>query len=187
MAARKVLDKNGVLADKLSREIVAKDQLENRKMKELMSKIRQLAIQRMYKTSERQVYLEIEDTPNIYLPLERRLGERTESNVFSTTSQRAKVSLDEINELTKIYRADLIDKRILLENIRELLKDRSQISLEEIVMVRGLTKGLAEVLSYITLINTSPKFFINDRITETILFNKAEGKYIELPQVIFSK
>lgn len=187
LAARKVLDKNGVLADKLSREIVAKDQLENRKMKELMSKIRQLAIQRMYKTSERSVYLEIEDTPNIYLPVERKLGDRTELSVFTTSAQRAKVGLDEMNELTKIYRADLIDKRILLENIRELLKDRSQISLEEIVKIRGLTKGLAEILSYITLINTSPKFFVNDRITETILFNKDEGKYIELPQIIFSR
>jgi hypothetical protein len=33
LAARKVLDKNGVLADKLSREIVAKEQLESRKAK----------------------------------------------------------------------------------------------------------------------------------------------------------
>src|SRR5690606_26656710 len=44
MAARKVLEKNSVLADKLSREIIAKDQLESRKARELISKIRELAI-----------------------------------------------------------------------------------------------------------------------------------------------
>jgi hypothetical protein len=187
LAARKVLDKNTVLADKLSREIVAKDQLENRKMKELMSRIRQLAIQRMYKTSERQVYLEIDDTPNIYLPLERKLGDKTELSVFSTRAETAKVSLNEIDELSKIYKTDLIDKRLLLENIKELLSDRNQISLEEVVKIKGLTKGLAELLAYITLVNTSPKFFINDKTTETIQFNKVEGKFIELPQVIYSK
>ncbi|GIL24507.1 MAG: hypothetical protein BroJett042_30200 [Bacteroidota bacterium] len=187
LAARKVLDKNTVLADKLSREIVAKDQLENRKMKELMSRIRQLAIQRMDKTSERQVYLEIDDTPNIYLPLERKLGDKTELSVFSTKAETAKVSLNEIDELSKIYKTDIIDKRLLLENIKELLSDRNQISLEEVIKIKGLTKGLAELLAYITLVNTSPKFFINDNTTETIQFNKVEGKFIELPQVIYSK
>jgi hypothetical protein len=47
MAARKVLDKNGILADKLSREIVAKDQLELRKTKELMASIRNMAVKRI--------------------------------------------------------------------------------------------------------------------------------------------
>lgn len=187
LAARKVLEKNGILADKLSREIVAKDQLEHRKTRELMSKIRQLAIQRIHKISERQVYLEIEDTPNIYLPLERKLGEKTEFSIFSTKAEQAKIGLSEIDELTKIYKSDLIDKRILLQNINDLLKDRSQISLEEVIKAKGLTKGLAELLAYITLVNTSSKFFINDGVKETILFNKGESKYIELPQVIFSK
>lgn len=187
LAARKVLEKNGILADKLSREIVAKDQLEHRKTRELMSKIRQLAIQRMHRISEREVYLEIEDTPNIYLPLERKLGEKTELSIFSTKAEQAKIDLSEIDELTKIYKSDLIDKRILLQNINDLLKDRTQISLEEVIKEKGLSKGLAELLAYITLINTSSKFFINDNIKETILFNERESKYIELPQVIFSK
>jgi hypothetical protein len=187
LAARKVLEKNGILADKLSREIVAKDQLEHRKTRELMSKIRQLAIQRMHMISDRQLYLEIEDTPEIYFPLERKLGEKSESSLFTTRAEQAKIGLSEIDELSKIYKSDLIDKRILLLNINDLLKDRNQISLEEVVKAKGLTKGLAELLAYITLINTSSKFFINASITETILFNGKEAKYIELPQVIYSK
>jgi hypothetical protein len=187
LAARKVLDKNAVLADKLSREIVAKDQLEHRKTRELMSKIRQLAIQRIHKTFDRPFYLEIDDSPNIYLPLERKLGEKPEANIFSTNAEQASHGLEELDELSKIYRSDLIDKRVLIQNIQELLKDKDQVTLQEVIEVNGISKGLAEVLAYVTLVNTSPKFFINENATESVLFNANELKYIELPQIIFTK
>ena len=51
----------------------------------------------------------------------------------------------------------------------------------------GTGKGLAELLAYVDLVNRSDKFFINDQLTETISFNKKEGKYLELPQIIFSR
>ena len=187
LAARKVLDKNAVLADKLSREIIAKDQLEHRKTRELMSKIRQLAIQRIGKVTERSFYLEIDDSPNIYLPLERRLGEKPEISILSIKAEQATLGMSELDELSKIYRSDLIDKRILLQNIQELLKSKDQVSLQEVIEAKGISKGLAEVLAYVTLINTSSKFFVNENVTETILFNTDAFKYIELPQIIFSK
>jgi hypothetical protein len=187
LAARKVLDKNAVLADKLSREIIAKDQLENRKTRELMSKIRQLAIQRIGKTSDRPFYLEIDDAPNLYLPLERKLGEKPEVNIFTTMAEQASHGMEELDELSRIYTGDLIDKRILLKNIQELLKDKDQVTLQEVIAVNGISKGLAEVLAYVTLVNTSPKYFINENTTESVLFNTNESKYIELPQIIFSK
>jgi hypothetical protein len=187
LAARKVLDKNAVLADKLSREIVAKDQLEHRKTRELMSKIRQLAIQRIHRTFDRPFYLEIDDSPNIYLPLERKLGEKPEANIFSTNAEQASHGLEELDELSKIYRSDLIDKRVLLQNIQELLKDKDQVTLQEVIEANGISKGLAEVLAYVTLVNTSSKFFINENATESVLFNANELKYIELPQIIFTK
>lgn len=95
--------------------------------------------------------------------------------------------MEELDELSKIYRSDLIDKRILLQNIQELLKDKDQVTLQEVIEANGISKGLAEVLAYVTLVNTSAKFFINENTTESVLFNTDESKYIELPQIIFSK
>jgi len=63
LAARKVLEKNGILADKLSREIIAKDQLESRKTRELMAAIRSLAIKRLDKPLESDVCLSLETNP----------------------------------------------------------------------------------------------------------------------------
>ncbi len=187
LAARKVLDKNGVLADKLSREIIAKEQLESRKAKELMSGIRQLAIQLVNHASSKETYLEIQGNPEIYLPLERKLGERPENNSFIAKAEQAQLALEDLEDLSKIYNADLIDKQQLLANIHDLLQSRSQVSLQEVVNEKGLSKGLAELLAYVTLINANNKFFINENIRETILFNLKEGKYLELPQIIFTR
>lgn len=187
MAARKVLEKNGILADKLSREIVAKDQLESRKTRELMANIRQLAIQRIDYVSDRLIYLELEDSPDIYLPLERKLGEKPEKNSVSTSAEQAKFNPSDLDGLSKIYNTDHIDKRILLENIRELLRDKSQVSLQEVIAVNEISRGLAELLAYITLTNTSNKFFVNESVKESIAFDIKKGKYLELPQIIFTK
>lgn len=187
LAARKVLDKNGVLADKLSREIVAKEQLESRKAKELMSGIRQLAIQLVNHASSKQTYLEIQGNPKFHLPLERKLGERPENNSFIAKAEQAQLALEDLEDLSKIYNSDLIDKHQLLANIHDLLQSRSQVTLLEVVKEKGLNKGLAELLAYVTLINANNKFFINENVRETILFNIKEGKYLDLPQIIFTR
>jgi hypothetical protein len=187
LAARKVLDKNSILADKLSREIISRDQLESRKTRELMSAIRQLAIQRIQKPTNKEIWLELDGNPEIYLPMERKLGEKPEINTFESKAEKNVLVLSDMDELSKIYSTDLIDKKILLANINELLRDRSQVSLQEVIDEKGITKGLAELLAYITLINTSGKFIVNENIKETILFDDASKKYLEVPQIIFTK
>ncbi|GGZ35786.1 hypothetical protein GCM10007049_31300 [Echinicola pacifica] len=186
-AARKVLDKNGILADKLSREIVAKEQLESRKAKELMSSIRLLAIQNVNHTSSRESYLNIQGDPEIYLFLERKLGEKPENKILITKAKEAQLALEDLEDLSKIYNADLINKQQLLDNIQDMLQSRSQVSLKEVVQNKGLNKGLAELLAYVTLISTNSKFFVNENSRETILFNLVEGKFLELPQIIFTR
>jgi hypothetical protein len=187
MAARKVLDKNSVLADKLSREIVAKDHLESRKARELMFGIRRLAIQMVNQSPAKEFYMEIQGNPNVFLPLERKLGEKPQSNYFITKAEQARLEINDLDDLAKIYSADLIDKKQLLANIQDLLQYKSQVSLREVVMDKGLNKGLAELLAYISLVNVNNKFFINENVREIIQFNASMKKYLDLPQIIFTK
>lgn len=209
LAARKVLEKNGLLADKLSREIMAKDQLESRKTRELMASIRQLALQRLTKSLEtptgkgsplsmkmngsdafsedKEVYITLEGVPAIYLPLERKLGDRPELNTFAAKAVQARVDPEDLAGLVKLYSSELVDKKVLLANVQELLQNRPQVSLKEVVEAKGLTKGLAELLAYVSLLNTSAKFHVNEQARELILFDAAGHKYLELPQLIFTK
>lgn len=186
-AARKVLDKNGLLADKLSREIVAKDQVEHRKTRELMASIKQLAIKRIGVQSGREHYLAIEFSPEVFLPLERRLGDRTQENKYSSRPGQASLKFEDLSDLSKIYSSDIIDKKLLLANIHELLSDRSPISLKQVVEIKGISKGLAELLAYITLVNSSSKFFVNEKEREVICFDTETEKYLEMPQIIFNR
>jgi hypothetical protein len=186
LAARKVLEKNGILANKLSREIIAKDQLESRKTRELMAAIRSLAIKRLDKPLELDVCLSLETNPEIYFPLERKLGEKPEINTFSVNAQGASLNMEDIGELSKLFNVDLIDKQTLLANIQELLLERSQVSLKEVVEIKGITKGLSELLAYVTLINVSSKFFMSETVREVICFDYQLHNYLELPQIIFS-
>lgn len=187
LAARKVLDKNSVLADKLSREIVAKDHLESRKARELMSEIRRIAIKLVNQSPAREFYMEIQGNPNVFLPLERKLGEKPQNNSFVTNAEQARLEFDDLDDLAKIYSADLIDKKQLLSNIQDLLQYKSQVSLKEVVTDKGLHKGLAELLAYISLVNVSNKFFINENVREIIEFNSSTKKYLDFPQIIFTK
>jgi hypothetical protein len=186
-AARKVLDKNGLLADKLSKEIVAKDQLEHRKTRELMAAIKQLAIKRLGVQTTRQDYITIDDTPDVFLPIERKLGDRPNENKHSSNPGNANLKLEDMDDFSKIYSNDIIDKKKLLANINEVLMDTSPTSLKKVVEVKGLSKGLAELLAYITLVNSSPRFFINDNERESICFDNQNKKYLEMPQIIFTK
>lgn len=186
-AARKVLDKNGLLADKLSREIVAKDQTEHRKTRELMASIKQLAMKRVGVQSRRECYLNIEDSPEVFLPLERKLGDRTSENKYTSRPGKANLRFEDLSDLSKLYNSDIIDKKVLLANIHELLLDRSPVSLKQVVEAKGISKGLAELLAYITLVNSSSKFFVNEKEREVICFDSETEKYLEMPQVIFNR
>ena len=95
--------------------------------------------------------------------------------------------MQDLDELSKIYNPGLIDKKVILANIEEMLQTKKQVSLSEVILEKGISKGLAELLAYIALTNTSGKFFINTETSENILFDESNGKYIETPQVIFTK
>jgi len=186
-AGRKVLEKNDLLADKLSREIVSKDQQESRKSKELMAAIRKLALKNAGKNQSKEEYFTIDSWPEIHLPLERKLGEKSLSTQFISRPNIGTMDLNDLSELAKIYSNDMVDKKLLLANINDLLRDKGQVTLKQVIEAKGISKGLAELLAYISLLNHSSKFFVKQGHTEIILFDSENGKYLETPQIVFSK
>lgn len=186
-AARKVLDKNSILADKLSREIVAREQVEAKQLLSLMAEIRQLALRLVTHSPKDEAYLWVDYQPAIQMPLERKLKEKSENQAFQADAQVAQLRLEELQDLSRMYQNDFIDKKKLLQNVYELLETRSQVTLQEIVSTKGLERGLAELLSYVNLVNSNSKFFINPNLRENILFDPEEGRYLDIPQIIYAR
>ena len=68
-----------------------------------------------------------------------------------------------------------------------ILNEKGVVTLQEVLNEYPVSKGLAEVLGYISLVQTTDKFFIKENETEYLKFDFENEKYLKVPQVIFSK
>lgn len=89
--------------------------------------------------------------------------------------------------MNKLIDIKHINKKELLKNIETLLNEKSQVALSEVLNEYPISKGLAEVLGYFSLVQTTDKFYINENETEYLKFDFENEKYLKAPQVIFSK
>lgn len=186
LSGRKVWDSNNLLADKLSRIIAEKNLEERKKVKETINIIRNLALQMVDKTPSHDSYITIEGDAIIDLPMERKLGEEQILSEFIEQPRSSENKLD-LESLMNLVSTKHINRKELLNNIETILNDTSQVSLSEVLTKYPVTKGLAEVLGYISLVQTTDKFYINQNEIEYLKFDFENEKYLKAPQVIFSK
>jgi len=67
------------------------------------------------------------------------------------------------------------------------LNDKPTVVLSEVLQEYPVTKGLAEVLGYFSLVPQNEKYLINQEETEYLQFDFENEKFLKAPQVIFSK
>lgn len=187
LSGRKVLESNDLLAEKLTKIIAEKDILESKKVMETIAEIKELAIRDVNIKRSSEPYLYIDGLPEIELKLEKKLGEEVIVNDFEEQPQEFEFELQEDANLEKLFNKTYIDKSKLLKNINIALKDKKQITLKELLEIFPLQKGLSELISYISLTSYNSKFFINENIIEKIQFDFERNKFLDVPQVIFTK
>lgn len=186
LSGRKVFDSNNLLADKVTRVIAEKSIEERKKAKETINSIRNLAMKLIDKSPSLDSYITIEGEVIIDLPMEKKLGEE---NIIAEFDEqpRAAENVYDINALSRVVDTKHINRKELLNNIERLLNERSPVALSEVLKEYPVSKGLAEVLGYISLVQTTEKFYINEKETEYLKFDFENEKYLKTPQVIFSK
>lgn len=187
LSGRKVLESNDLLAEKLTKIIVEKDILESKKALETIAEIKNLAMKLVKLKHDEKPYLFIEGLPEIEMKMEKKLGEEVIKNDFKEQPQDFDFNLQDQANLDKLFSQHYINKSQLLKNINMALKNRTQITLKELLEIYPLEKGLSELLSYISLTSYNTKFFINDEIHEIIVFDFENKRALEVPQVIFTK
>lgn len=185
-AGIKVLETNQLLGYKLSRIVVEKERGNRRKTRDLLSQILQQAIQHADRHEKKEWQVYIDDRPQLALPMERRLGDRPADNEFGTAPQAATLSVAQLTELHRLMDDGSIDKAELQQRIDTLLTQHRQVSLKQVVDHYGCSKGLAEVLAYVSLAVQRRQTSIQPQVAEDILFDAARQKYLQVPQIIFS-
>ena len=186
-AGIKVLNTNELLGYKLSRIVVEKQKGDRRKTLDLVNKILQHAIQQSEKSTKNEAQIWVEEKPEVYLPLERKLGDKPVENQFTKAPNKAQLNLEQLTGLHKLMDDGSIDKAELKQNIIRLLKKHQQVTLSEVIQHYGCTRGLAELLAYVGLAMQMPRTAIHKSLTEDLLFDTEGQKYLEVPQIIFTR
>lgn len=185
-SGRKVWDSNNLLADKLTRIIAEKGQEERKKAKETINNIRQLALQLIDKKIITDVFIEIDGDAEIKLPLERKLGEQQVYAEFTEQPKSAENILD-LNSLSNLNNLRYVNRKELLNNVEILLNEKETVTLGDVLAEFPITKGLAEILGYISLLQGNEKYLLNKEEVEYLKFDLENEKYLKVPQIIFYK
>lgn len=187
-SGRKVYKANDKMAEKLSRIIRETESAKSEATKKLIQEIKRQLVE-ISKTKKKPDFsFELETEIEINIPFERKLT--TEPNEEVTYTNNPKIANEDIttsNHLGKLFSQSNIDKELLRKRIKDILKEKSQTTLLDVVEnYGGLKKGLPELFGYIGLVKEF-KHIINFEKTQNIPFDTERGKQIKIPEIILTK
>ncbi len=190
-AGEKVVQSNAGLAQQLRRMLDEQNIAERRRVRAIVSEIKQLAFRATGLPPDEAAFIELEGPPEVHLVMEHGLWEPGES--FSVSAQPSSTPdiLPERDELLSLHTQFYIDKAMLARRIEALLEIRSQITLAEVLEYYPPEKGLAEVLAYCALAADDPEHHIDEQLTETIELNAAKRDHgtrtVTIPHVLYQR
>ena len=79
-----------------------------------------------------------------------------------------------------------IDRKVLEKNILEALKDRSQVTLSDVIELYPLKHGLSELFAYFATLSRFPHKSVNEIKSQAIVFDHENNKRIRIPEIIIS-
>jgi len=183
---QKIVKANNSMMEKLSKVLTTKNLTEHLKEIELTKEIQQLAMKLVENPPKNDHFFEIEFRPDINLLLDRpaQFNEPEEEMLYESEIKENFLQQNETIVLNQD--SNLIDPKILLENIFSFLKHKKNASLDEILQKYPLQSGLAELLQYYFLSDKIESEIVDNQ-TDKIVLNKEKNREIEIPKLIFSK
>lgn len=187
-AGKKVLESNRQLSAKLSKVLAEREMAERRKAIELIAEIRGCALRVLNNPPKEDAFITIDGSAEVNLVMNRPLGEEPQEPAMKNHPGEV-ASLEDLANLNleSLFNQFTINKTELQNHISELLKEKKQVSLGEVLKKHPVEKGLSEVLTYMSIASQSNKHIISDNEYEVVAINKKEKRYVKLPQVIFTK
>jgi len=187
-SGKKVYKTNDKMAEKVSRIIRENEVSETEVTKNVIREIKSLLIEISKEKSKPDISFEIETKVEIKMPFERKLTfEQSEEIEYKQKPQAAATNLDDFINLNKIFSSSTIDKNELRKRVKNVLKEKTQTTILDIVDYQGgISKGLPELFGYIGIVKDFKHIVNTDKI-QTILFDKENRKVIQIPEIILTR
>ena len=83
----------------------------------------------------------------------------------------------------------VVDKVALAQHVRQSLQQRSQITLAELLALRPIEQGLAELVAYLSLAGEQGSAVVDESVEDRVSWQARDGrlKTARLPRVIFAR
>ena len=173
------------LSSQLRRFLDNKTYLENRRIMQLVGSITRhaVALKNQARSGfENQIYTTLDESkPSIAIPLDRPLFTPKESVVLNSVIEEAPL---EWGDSSALFRQVYVDKELLRQNIRSCLRQQSQVSLLDVITQFPIQKGLAELVTYLSLAQKDRRCVIHEDSQQTIVW---EGRCTHVPLILFHR
>ena len=186
-SGEKVSKANDKMAEKLSRIIRETENSDSEATKATLSEIKKLLIDISKRSEVPDISFELETFSDINISFERKLtNQKREVTQYAQHPKNANTSLTDIAQLDKLFARRIVDRETVRKHIREVLREKKQATLADIVAKQGGVKdGLAELVTYLS-VGLEFKHLINEGKTQEIIFDTKNNKRIQLPEIIIS-
>ena len=187
-SGRKVYQTNDKMADKLSHIIRENDVARSDAAKRIVQEIKNSLIKISKTKSKPEISLSVEDGLDINIPFERKITfERSESTEYNLQPENYVLNLDSLNEIGKVFGNVVVNRKIIEHNLREVLKNKGQTTIAEVVSLHPLNQGLPELFAYFSVLNKFAHKTINEGKQEAVIFDENQKKRIIIPEIIVSQ
>ena len=186
-SGRKVYQTNDKMAEKLSRIIRENEISRLDNTKRIVQGIKNNLIEITKKRKKPEVSLVVDDGMEIRIPFDRKITfEQSESTEYDFAPASDNISIEQLEELGKVFDNVYIDRKVLLNNIHESMRGRSQVTLSDVVQQYPLKQGLPELFAYLGVLNQFPHRTVNENRHHFIVFDYETNKRIKIPEIIIS-
>lgn len=188
LTGQKVYKANDKMAEKLSRIIQENETSNSEITKSVIQEIKKSLIE-ISKTDQKPDFsLELETDITIHIPFERKLTyDLRREGSYDSQPQLAQEDIINSDQLERLFSQKIVDKDLLRKRIRDLLREQSQATLQEVIDRNGgLEKGLPELFGYLGILKQF-KHSISPDKTQRITFDQEQHKSIQIPEIILTK
>ncbi len=172
-----------LLSQQLRRFLDDQAWLENRRIMDLVRSIEARALALRAQPPVGDVMAIDELSPSVSLPMERPLYRPPAKLVLDKLTLLAG---DGDLDTAALFDQVRVDKAQLAGQVRQLLQQRAQVTLGEVLQTHPLQQGLGELVAYLQLASESAQAVVDDSVLEAVQWSNAHGvRQARLPRVIF--